>query len=361
MRGRSRGYKRHGKLKQTKLNRLGGIVGLGASAFSAYRSRPVRVGKGGKRLVGGRAGTGRKAKGAKKSSFEITSQRREFANAPGTCSKFVEKHRHHKGYGKMIGKLSQPRWKQLEYSGQYQLPAGQKQMWIDQNSYFTVSDMQNMIASAGGSLTQGNTGRTLRLHMDHCYGSVTYTNLTNNTIIMEIYDTMFKKKQGSGATYTAPFATANLGEQDEQGSTITSPLDNYGMKPGDSLAYRDRCKTLGHTRVMLGPGEVHVHKFFYQMNRVFNAYELQDATSILNGWTRWTSFIAYGTPVKDQDNNNIQLGQVEIGAVTEFRYRYRFMSVDTSSLAITNNIPITTGTKIIVEEKTGSIIQNLAA
>lgn len=353
----SRYNKRNGgkKYRQTKLNRLGGLVGLGARAFSAYRNAGKgRVGKGGKRMVGGRRHTKTRGHSKTKAALEVTSQKREFANAPGTISKFVEKHRRHKGYAKLIGKMSLPRWIQLDASQSFSLTAGNQQFYTDLYSFFNVSDLQNLLTQAGGVNTQGAVGRTTRVYVEHYYGSITFTNTTNTTTILHIYDTRFKKKQGSTQSYVSPFITSNLGQQDEQNSTATNPLSTYGMKPGDSLAYRDRCVSMGHTQIMLGPGEVHKHQFFYQVNRMLNEYELQDCTTYVPGWTRWCSVIAHGTPAIDS-NRDAMLTPLECAVVMESRMRYRFVNTDQSKLGITNFIPVIgANTMTVIDEKTGS-------
>lgn len=347
-------YDKHNATRAWKKPKLTHNFG-GANSSRVLRLRKpkrlrLRGTKAYKRVARGRKGS--------KLNVEITAQKREFANAPGTISKFVQRHPKPRGYARLITKLSQPEWRHQTASGNFSQGAGNQQYVADLQPLFSATDLTNIYSVSGGSLTQGNNARTLRVLVEHVYGSVTFTNASNAVTVVHVYDTMFKKKQGSGQTFVSPFVTANLAMQDEQGSVASNPINVYGMKPGDSLSYRDRCKTLGHTQIMLGPGETHKHQFFFQVNKVLNAYELQDSTSgPVNGWTRWISVIANGTPGDyNAGGANVELSPLSVYWASEYRYRWRYHYQDTSALSISNTIPNATGgTFSLIDDKTGVI------
>ena len=68
--------------------------------------------------------------GSKAVTTNSTGQKRDFAGAPGTVSRYTEKHRSPKGYGRMVTKLSQPRWDTRNFSAQV--------TWTSPNQVFRI-------------------------------------------------------------------------------------------------------------------------------------------------------------------------------------------------------------------------------
>lgn len=262
------------------------------------------------------------------------------ASIPGTISKFTERHKKPRGYGRLITKMSQPQYYQKVGGGNINA-AYNKQGLQDLLAVFDYTDLSTIYAACGGVSSDTASAATQRVFMEHCQQTWYMTNQTNTVVHIDLYDLRSKKVTDLLASgYRMPFTDyATKGLQQEQGTAVTNPLDNLGCTPGMSKWFNKKFQIMKKVHIILGPGQTHEHRSFQQVNRQFDASILRGLATGdgIPGWTRWISTISYGSATNDSTTKtNFGTSLVDVDLVYTLKYRYRYLELDTTTYTRSN-------------------------
>lgn len=163
-------------------------------------------------------------------------------------------------------------------------------------TYFDRNQFNNILAQLPVSDISGNLNR--RFLLDKFQSEVTFSNSTNASCYVHIYDIMVKQDMDNDDVLSglaSPTTSWNSGEI-QQGNP--DGLSVIGTDPKKIDLFKQHYKILQHTKHFMGPGDVHKHHSNINYNRVIN--ESRVVNSILyGGYTLCTMIVAYGTPAND--------------------------------------------------------------
>lgn len=206
-------------------------------------------------------------------------------------------------------------------------------------SYFDVVDIQNAFNAISQGATGNNSGKIAlqSLHSTHLY-----TNSCSNNTHMTIYDCI-ARHDGSD-TNTSPTNVIQLGGADITGGGVNDYL-TPGTSPFNNPRFTSSYKIVKQTPVILSPGQTHVHRVNYQVNKILNKERIvtSDLAGPVGDITMYTFIIIHGTPAHEvAAENTVSLSLAKIDYVFMESFTYRAMLVNSIYGTITNSLPVLT-------------------
>lgn len=200
---------------------------------------------------------------------------------------------------------------------------------------FIYYDTQPLSAILAQLPVPGPAGNlTRRFLLQDMYGEFTFSNASNSTCYVYVYDILCKKDLDSTSTQDStvllPNVAWNNGEI-QQGNTLgNSMIGTFPSKVKDFTSFYKILSKKGH---FMKAGDVHKHKVSLKLNRLINE-SLISKSSYYGGLTHYTMICAYGVPC---DNDAVppvvttSNGALDMVYTTQYRYKW-MQDYDTDSV-----------------------------
>jgi len=209
------------------------------------------------------------------------------------------------------------------------------------------------LATIGSGVAGGNFTTQLMLQQTKIHYMI--TSGSKAAIKLRIYEGCYKQDCASGFTPTTLWQNGMI----DTGSTEL--IGNIDSKPFASVSFMQKCHISKVTNVFIPQGRTHEHYADYRYNKIYNREDSNTGgTEFLQGWTRFTMFVAYGEPIADavgQTDISTASGRLLVIATKTQRYRYNTPS--TYKSFFTETIPVTgISTERLLDEGDGDIETN---
>jgi hypothetical protein len=216
--------------------------------------------------------------------------------------------------------------------------------------HFSVPEIQTIIATVPTSSTAGAT----RCVLESAQNQITFTNSSNSSAEVEIYDLVLKKDLLSAPSFTVnsqsyvPQATpssywiqGSLASEGVTGGTSPAPSQFIGASPFDSLLFKDYFKVHKRTAVMLPQGSTHRHSVLIKPSRLINQFELSTggAGSFgIRGLTVFTMLVVKGVPISDVDADAPTTSSIRLDCIQGTRYKWTWVADTSATGYYTDNL-----------------------
>ena len=214
------------------------------------------------------------------------------------------------------------------------------------NNTLELSTLSALVPGTGG--TGGNTTQML---LQSTKNHFMISSGSKAGIKLRIYEGCFKRDTELAFTPNTLWTNGML----DTGST-ESPND-IDSKPWSSPSFNQLCHISKVTNVFLPQGRTHEHYCTYRYNKIYSRElnNTQNDREFMQGWTRFTMFVAYGEPVADTDADiTTASGRLIMIQSKTQRFRYNTPQIYTSNY--TRGIPITGVTaERLLDEGSGEI------
>ena len=241
---------------------------------------------------------------------------------------------------KALKRVGAPNLKVMQYPAQLLVPFGFQNYFS--YSLYNMSDIRQML----NTVAVGTNAGSKRIVLESVQSDITFTNSSNSSAEVEIYDLVLKHDllinpsfTVNGLVYPASPDPTNywsqgvLAAENSPSGTTPAPSTFIGSTPFDSLLWKDYFKLKKRTSVMLPQGGTHRHSVCMKPSRLID--EFQVATSIagvqgLQGLTQYTMIVAKGVPISDTTTNVPTTAVVLLDMIQSVRYKWTWVA-DTSS------------------------------
>lgn len=206
-----------------------------------------------------------------------------------------------------------------------------------------------------GIITQITGNNTTRVLLQSTKLHYMITSGSKAAIKLRIYEGCFKKD------LDAAFTPQVLWQNGMVDTGSTELIGNIDSKPFASVSFMQQMHISKVTNVFIPQGRTHEHYVDYRYNKVFNQ-EDTNATNAeyLQGWTRFTMFVAYGEPIADTDSD-VSTASGRLLVVGTKTHRFRFNNPANYAARHTQAIPITgVSTERLLDEGSGEIETNVS-
>jgi len=203
--------------------------------------------------------------------------------------------------------------------------------------YFNVLDVQNAFSGVSQTTTGYNSGK---LAFENIHSTHLYTNSCDRNTHMTIYDCV-ARFDGSDLN-TSPTAVIAAGGADATGGAL-SDFGIPGTTPYNNPRFTSAYKIVKQTPIILSPGQTHVHRVNYGLNKVVSKERIvtSDLAGPLGNITMYTFIIIHGTPSHETAaETTVSLSLAKIDYVYLESFTYRCMLVNSDYNSITNSLPV---------------------
>jgi hypothetical protein len=184
-----------------------------------------------------------------------------------------------------------------------------------------VSNAASELAAIAGGI---NTNVTTQMMLQQTKTHYMITSGSKAAIKLRIYEGCYKQGCKSDFTPTVLWQNGMI----DTGSTES--INSIDSKPFASVSFMRKCHISKVTNVFIPQGRTHEHYVDYRYNKIYNREESNvGETEFLQGWTRFTMFVAYGEPIADdvgQTDISTASGRLLIIGTKTQRYRYNMPS-----------------------------------
>lgn len=194
-----------------------------------------------------------------------------------------------------------------------------------------------------------------RLVVENAQTEITFTNSNNCAVEVELYDIVFKRDTAIGMTlntnagvYTFSTIDQMIEQGCKAGAAIApggSDVSRYiGASPYDSQPFKDYCRVVKRTHIMLASGASHRHQANIGINKLIDASIASDLTKgYVKGFSYSTLLVARGVAAyAPQDpGGGATANGVFLNVVTSTRIKYTYVQDVTANVNY-NNVPLPT-------------------
>lgn len=185
-------------------------------------------------------------------------------------------------------------------------------------------------------ILDGAGNPTAKAYIQKWSGEIRITNQDKGNCEVTIYDVVPRRSmQGTGTV--SPTAAWSQGLTDTNGtSTTTKATSNLGVTPYESPEFCTQYKIVKTTRVIMGQGTSHVHKFAFSLNKVFTKDEKTSYGQYRN-FSHFFLFKVNGMPYNDATTKTlVASGSCAIDIVKIARLTYRGINDQAAYYQYTN-------------------------
>lgn len=191
-------------------------------------------------------------------------------------------------------------------------------------NYYDQTDINNQFNQTPGPFTVPvNVGNTRKIFGVQVKSEIMFSNRHTGTICMKVYDIVARRDLEQAGE--DPKSAWQAGMVDEDISALGSPIDQYGCTPFRSVKFCQLYRVVKVNHVILAPGQVHIHRNHYRVNR-FIQREYESNYNYYRNMTHFTMITVYGTPQNDtSDVTKVSIPSVAVDYVINKRYEYKWM------------------------------------
>lgn len=185
-------------------------------------------------------------------------------------------------------------------------------------------DLSNIMATAGASGSD-----TTLMNLTGASANIAFTNQDKGNCELHIYDIIARKDQAIGVGYNPTYTfNAGLQQANTSGSATTVASSNLGAMPFSSQMFCQYWKIQKVTRVIMGQGTCHIHRFKYSLARKLDNSFIVDTTTI-GGLTYYAMVVIKGLPYNDITTKaNVASGTCAVDFVADLKYNYNFIEAN---------------------------------
>lgn len=184
-----------------------------------------------------------------------------------------------------------------------------------------------------GSRVSSNA--TARFLASACSGEVMITNQDQGNCRLTIYDIIARRDLPSSKAPDQVWKASYL----DEGSANTD-YQIVGTTPFSSDVFTQLYKVVKVTHVILAQGMCHSHRVYYHPNRIVDKEYLATETGAYKGLSCFTMIVASGLPYNDSTTKtSVSTGSVALDCVIRLQYKYTWLSDNTTSYYVSNNLP----------------------
>jgi hypothetical protein len=197
------------------------------------------------------------------------------------------------------------------------------------------------------------TQKTMKLYLQSAVKYLTFTNVTNANITVDIYDLVAKRDRGS---YVAPETDWNNGCGDASGSTGLGYASNSICYTGPeaSKLFTQFWTIKRKTHVEMGQGRSHEHIWSYGINKQLEL-ERTTASSILAGITAVSMLVVRGLPNITATTSAATTNEAKIAIIDRVQFKYRIITTLPGLFRDSNAAVLSVVTTNVVNEGSGAI------
>lgn len=215
-------------------------------------------------------------------------------------------------------------------------------------SIFNTTDLTSI-----GAGTIGSTYTSERkVYLQYATGEIMFTNPTNSTMRLKIHHAVPKKDLNS-ATVNTPGVMLNNVLADEAligagGAGTATDINAVGFRPQDVEAFRQYYYVTETVDLLLEAGQVHVHRFQFQVNRELDTEEYKYQSGGLKELSRFIFAQFYGMPEFATANHAlVSVCQSRLISVFNVSYHFKYFEASPVGYKITNALTTQTNPLIV--------------
>lgn len=187
----------------------------------------------------------------------------------------------------------------------------------------TVPQMTQVLTYVGltPSAIAGSILNTSRSFWSKCVEETRMTNSSNGNLEVQLY--LFNTKRD---TYTDVSTLWRDGLYDELGSTLVDYRGNQGVTPFDAKAVGIFYNCYKIIRIMLAPGQSHIHRSTFHFNKTMNNELLSKSNELaLKGFTKPLLIVANGLPVTAIAGTSVSSATANLDVIRCSTYEFKFI------------------------------------
>lgn len=224
-----------------------------------------------------------------------------------------------------------------------------KQEFANVQEHFTVADLLALFTNSLGA----GSNKTTKVLLKSVVSSTFITNQENVPIYFTIYD-IFPKRDGAGVI-TSPQQAFQTGMLDASGGAAANYLVP-GVDPYMIPKFTEFFNIAKSTTGSLLPGNVHVHKTYFEPNQIFSHEIDSYVSNYVHGLTHYTCIMFHGTPINDSTTKTqVSLSPANLDYVTKDKFTYQMYYYPLVNTTTTNSLPTAFGVAgEVINEFTGA-------
>lgn len=191
-------------------------------------------------------------------------------------------------------------------------------------------------------------------------------NASVDHIILELYDYYYRR---DSVDLAQTILQADFGPDQNYGATnltnyVVPQYNTPNIQPTDNSLFCKRCKIKKRIKLLLAPGEMHVHKLFARYNKVFKQ-EVADVSTqpLINAYAGWTHGVVLravaGVVAGTVSGMDVPALDLRMYGTNRITYKPIFSGMRNHVDVIANASGIG-GQPIFVDEAVGQVFQTLA-
>ena len=194
---------------------------------------------------------------------------------------------------------------------------------------FDYSNLQLMLTTVASTeipinpTSVGNLQNTTRFYLNKAILEHTLTNNSNTPVIVDVYKFIAKRD-----TALTPQTCWFQGLDDETNQTAINYANTWGVSPLSSVKLSTFYKTTSITKMVIQPGQMHVHKTDYHICRPMNTEILCDNADTLfyRGITQFIMFVARGSGGITSTISSVEnTAPVSLSVITRQVYDFKYI------------------------------------
>lgn len=176
---------------------------------------------------------------------------------------------------------------------------------------FTADNLLALNDTVTNNITITADSQVRKLHVKDCTITTTFTNQGTTNTVLYIMDVCSKVDDGTLRDPTTNW-TAGYAEELFNMVAYANAINTVGNKPSDVTNFKTLWTTHGIHKLIIGPGQNHIHKYYFGLNKVLPTNRWSDI-EMLRGITNACIVWGHGTPV-DDSNVRATIGNVQTAA-----------------------------------------------
>lgn len=222
---------------------------------------------------------------------------------------------------------------------------------------FAQSDFNAILSQLPASTVAGNLNR--RFLLDSYKGELTFSNGTNASCYVKIYDIMAKVDIDSTdvtAGIGDPASAWQTGELQQGNATGYHVIGSY---PNKVDTFKQHFKIMSMKQHFMKPGDIHKHHVNINYNKIMNEARIVNS-SRYGGITYFTMIVCHGTPAQTDDATPIvstTAGQINWTQTQRFTYRYS-LDNQQNSYVLPNLLPQPAVLEVVQDDGDIDVVTN---
>lgn len=221
---------------------------------------------------------------------------------------------------------------------------------------FSYADIASITSSANqGVAANGNLVNTGKYFLESAQAEWCLTNSSNANVELDFYCLKCKRDGGANSNPQNMFYTAL---RDESAQTVNDYTQYWGTTPFMAPAIFNFWKLLKIVHVSLGPGQSHVHRENYVVNREFDNEIMENAGSIyFKDITHSMFLIGRGMPMSANTNSNVATTASYVDIVLSQNFRWKYISDNDTNYTYTTATSLGNATNVYNQGSGAAVAQ----